>query len=786
MERLILAASFFLGCFAILAQTILFREQLAILEGNELTLGLLLAGWLIGVAVGALTPRKLDVERSLSRWFAAILLSPPLMLAVCVILIRLLPAILDVPVGEIPSPIQTLLFALMAALPLGFLFGFSFPVFSAALNQCQPAESGEAPIAKTASIGSIFLIESLGGAMAGFLMAIGRSQLINPFLHSVIALGVFGLILILSDDRLRRKSILLSAIIAIPLLLYLSQILNDWSASRRWENHHPGYELYRCLETPYQRLEIGGREGQYTLFGNGAELFSFPNEYEAPQWAYMALSQNPQAKSILLASGDSGLLAPLAEHRPDKIAVAYLDSGIGDIFYDGLGQNIKRTVVKNFPLDFNRSAGPLPGVALSIDQTDIRRLLSSIPQQTKFDCIIIIQPGPSNGLLNRLYTREFFRHSRDFLSSDGVFVITAAGPPAYDYGDAGANCGAIYWTLREVFPNVLAVPGVTWWFFASPSRQFLIDADAIAQRHRELNLDSAYFAPEFFSLFYEAERIRQAEKSLQTYAAMPRNTDDRPLCYLYHLLIWSKQYNYLKWLPVEALAKSGASLLGIGLAAALLFYGVCYGASRMILGRKRNPAPLVTLAATGLASMGAEISILLFFQSKVGCLYERVGVFFAIFMLGLALGAVFAKRRGMASKPASIALLGLDRGLFLILLITPIMLMRVESLNRYSIFEFAIQPPEMALWLWNGIIAFAAGMIFTITAQAMPKSESVSSSAGWVDAADNLGGALGALVTGVLLVPILGIMNTFYLFAGVKAMNLIGLYLWTRKIKLTV
>ncbi len=48
---------FALGFFALVAQTLLFRDFLAAFEGNELAIGGFFGSWLVWVALGACVPR---------------------------------------------------------------------------------------------------------------------------------------------------------------------------------------------------------------------------------------------------------------------------------------------------------------------------------------------------------------------------------------------------------------------------------------------------------------------------------------------------------------------------------------------------------------------------------------------------------------------------------------------------------------------------------------------------------------------------------------------------------
>jgi predicted membrane-bound spermidine synthase len=174
--------------------------------------------------------------------------------------------------------------------------------------------------------------------------------------------------------------------------------------------------------------------------------------------------------------------------------------------------------------------------------------------------------------------------------------------------------------------------------------------------------------------------------------------------------------------------------------------------------------------------MGASLLVLLLFQTSLGTLYLRVGFVNALFMAGLGLGSWAAGRWPEARHPV-----GLDtaRGR----VPRPAELLAACDALWVAVL-LALVPLAGALPSWNpgareaGLCALAAflglltGMPFPLAAGALRRSGPVAG--GIAEAADHAGAVAGALLTGTLLVPLLGFSATLLLLAALKALSLAG------------
>lgn len=755
--RLVLLSAAAAGCLATLTQVILFRELMVILEGNELVLSLLLVWWLGGITIGALVPRGRWGERFLPHGLPLLVFGFPLLMMGCVLLARLSPGWLSLPVEEKLSPWQIGILSWMVVFPPGLFTGFLFPLLTMSLRMATDAAVNPPDPTGARLVGRVFLWESLGSLGAGLLLVMQIIPRWSPAEIAWMAGSILAVMYIAWADSRRWQ---MGGILGIVFLLITgwfarwAEDLDRWSAAARWQTRHPGYELILTKETPYQRLEAGLREEQYTVFGNGSPLFSFPDEYGMTYWGAMSVSQTPGARRILLVgSGGPDLYRVFAHMRPERFQVLEISPDIVSTV-QALGNR-------------DEALDGLPSPEWIVE--DARRFFAVPQEDLRYDLIAVNQPDPLNGLLNRYYTREFFEQAWGRLREDGVLAITATGTPNYERGDTGLYCGTLYWTLRDVFPHVLVVPGTTWWFFASPGRNLMSDPGAVVQQFQERGGEALSFPPEIYYSFYDPARIQQAQEALETFHHLPRNRDDWPLCYLYNLIAWSKQYGYLKDLSISEFIHTGIPLTIGCVIITLCLFGTGYGILRFVFPRRGRAAfpAWVLLFMTGLTSMGAELCILLYFQSRVGYLYVHAGLFFGVYMGGLAAGSAWALRHGPRGNDAQQSLLPGTAALFAgMLMLTPawLELTRVSSVSLFLV--------EGMLLLWLVLLAALTGMIFTRVAGAVRHAGlDLAWTAGWTDAGDCAGGAVGAWLTGVILVPLAGLSNTLYMMGGLVALS---------------
>ena len=719
-NRDVIAMVFLLGAVGTLSQVYLTREALAVLEGNELTVAVLLCAWLLGVGLGALLARALASTATAGIVFA---LPGAAILGFCagVYLLRSSHSVFGVLPGHSASPWQTLGIVMASVVPAGTVVGIALPLLAGLISTRSGRAAGEA-----------FSWDALGSVSAGVLLSFVLLPHTGPFVAANLLL-VAWVYQMGRARKLRFPQLLVAVLIACTPLVGLTQRIENATTNTRWSAAQPHLEKVSTHESRYQHLALGRLAEQYTLFGNGLPLMSFPNPYEDAPFVHVALSQRPRPESVLLLSDRAQWLAPYVQrHAIPEIVCCALDPAVGDVIGEALG-------------DFSPA---LPDTIESV-YSDPRAYLSRLPAEKKFDLILVDQPDPSTALLNRLYTYEFYQTVDRHLGHGGILVFTVTGTPNYFAGETGRFGASLYRTLRSVFSDVLVLPGTQWTFFATNTTGILQpDVDALMRNWNEAELDIPEFPPELLSLYYDRSTLEILNTHIANTPNAILNTDARPYAYASQLLLWL-QRGGIRITPSSWVAGGG------GFTALLLF--LAWLAFRRRCRQRESSAALsasLLLGGTGLLSIGVELLLLTVYQSRVGCLYQYVGLFFGVFMLGLALGGFCGLRLAEhEDSRATMMLMKTDAALIAATLATPIVAWILPS--------GAPLGTAMVLLGWLGLVAFLAGLEFPLVAAVLgadrPDGTRLTA---LLEGVDHIGGAMGAPLVGLILLPWLGLVYT--------------------------
>jgi spermidine synthase len=239
---------------------------------------------------------------------------------------------------------------------------------------------------------------------------------------------------------------------------------------------------------------------------------------------------------------------------------------------------------------------------------------------------------------------------------------------------------------------------------------------------------------------------------------VPANSDARPVCYAYTLMLWlSKFYPRAgRFDPTGGVWSAHARaawLWGLGAAGVLLAW---------LLARRppwRGPA---VVAVAGAAGMLTESLVLLAYQAREGALYQDLGLLLMVFMAGLALGAAAVNRLawGRLGRRAGRAL-----GAGALLGVAVVCLLLAARLGSGGGMGLA----EAGLWL------VAAGMVSAaVFASASHAARDQARAVGPLYGADLLGGGVASLLGSLALIPMLGLSGAALLTAVVALIALLG------------
>jgi spermidine synthase len=171
--------------------------------------------------------------------------------------------------------------------------------------------------------------------------------------------------------------------------------------------------------------------------------------------------------------------------------------------------------------------------------------------------------------------------------------------------------------------------------------------------------------------------------------------------------------------------------------------------------------------SAGYTASSMEIIVLIAFQVIYGYLYLAMGVFFAAFMAGLALGTLFRKKIIPVVTVRSLLMLQLIIGMVVFLAIPLLTLMKRYTASHGLVYFICFS------LLFT--IAFLVGGYFSMSS--VIQTEKTRVVAARVYATDLLGSAAGALLTSVILIPRLGLYTTLAVTGGLSFMTMLLIFL---------
>lgn len=796
------AGVFLAGALAQTAQVVLLRELLMAFSGLEATLGIVLGAWMALVAAGAalagpLIPKRLPP----APLFGVLLGSAFLPLGGSALLARLLPASLGLVSGQLPGLGASLGLSLAALAPTGLFVG---ALFVASARALESARGGDPP---GASAGRAYLLEAAGSAIAGAAFSFLLVELLDPFrlLFLLCAAASAGGLALTGRKAAPRAFHAGAGMLAAALvLLGAGALLDGATAASRWKSLQAGAEFLGARDSRYGRIAVTRYRGQTNFFASGHLAFSLPDPEGASGLAHPVLAEHLRPRKVLLVGGGvSGTVREILKHGVEKVVYVELDPVLVETareFEPGETAFLDDPRVTFLPGD--------------------GRAAVTRAESGSFDVVLVDVPDPMTAALNRYYTREFFAEVRRVLRGDGIAAFTLSGAPNYMGDEIRARNGAIYHTFRDVFDKAVVWPGDTFLYVGAGAEVDLtLDPEILAERFEARAVpfgprcvrcsraapasarecpacggrvaSHPWFTEHHYRMRLEEEDVRRVNRSLRRWplpedadvpgaagegeggakplpaflsgardplpagdepvppAERALNTDANPAACLQNLLLWNRMMGERAW----SKAARGAAALGGWWWALLAAVFVLPVAILFFVPGGRGQRGLVPyglavlVGCVGFAVLSFEMVALLSFQSQYGYVYREMGVLFGAFMLGLGLAGALALSR----IPARLwTVLACSAGALVLALLLPPVL---DSLRPLS--------PGAALPLYvliTGLCGVPIGMLFPLAAKLFAGyGGGTTGAASALYASDLAGGIAGALLTGPLLLPVLGV-----------------------------
>ena len=419
---------------------------------------------------------------------------------------------------------------------------------------------------------------------------------------------------------------------------------------------------------------------------------------------------------------------PLSQIR-EVGRVLLVSGGIGGALREVRKHNPEHVDYVELDPNLTRNARELgllePDPELSVKNTDGRRHVRTT--DARYDAVILDLPDPDTFQLNRFFTEEFFALTEQRLTRGGILCFSLAYYPNHLTDLMRKKLSSVYRAARLQFSEILVIPG---------NRVFFLCRNGPLSRDIPALLEAKSVETLYVSGYYAGnatpDRFAMLERAVDENE--PPNSDFQPRVIN---LVFQEWFLRHETSPRPFLA---------GLAAFTLIY---------LLFARREEFVLFT---TGFATMGAEMLVLFSFQVLHGYVYLKIGAIVTAFLAGLLPGSLLGTLRKEKSRGRLLA-----ADLFLALL-----------LAGFWVWVRFFGGTVHAFWFlaYGFLFSFFCGFQFPAAAALI--GEDKGPAAGCL-AADLTGAAVGTLVVGAMLIPLLGIQKAAVLLILVKVSSNVAL-----------
>lgn len=696
--------AFLLGSTTIIAQVILLREFMAAFSGNELVIGLVLANWMILTGLGAFLGQfQLRIKNTFPVIISSLLLLSfiPFLTAFLINFLKNQVFPVGALIGVLPIFFGSFLLLIPFCLISGFLFTYLVKCFSEFRNQNET--------------GTIYGFESVGSVIGGLLSGV----LFISFFSSIESLLVLAIlnasILFLTNLQKASKHLRwfpLAVIISAFAILF-------FNPERRIRSFvYPNQKIEVSKDSPHGNIVITRREKMWSVYNNNVLLFDSENFMVNEEAVHFAMLQHANPQKVLLVSGGlSRQIAELKKYAPNLIDYVEDNRWLLALMKDTLRQ--------------------MTDESLAVFTTDPLRFIRKTTQ--KYDVVILNLSNPSTMQANRFFTLEFYQLLKQKLSPGAVLSFGIQSPPNYLNQEAVALNSSLFATLKNVFENVIILPGEKNYFLASDAPLAYTIAEAVQSK----GIENRYVNQYYFDDSLLKNRGENILSALNPAAEINQNM--KPVTYRQGLSYWLSQFKGRYWV-----------LAFIAIAISLFVF-------------LRGNTSSKTMFLTGFSASGLEILLLFGLQIFFGNIYLLTSFVFSGFMLGLAAGSFAGKSFNHPSGKNYLAVTQLLIGAF-------------AAITSVSLFSLGMEnlPAVLIYTLFFAATVLIGGLTgFQFLQASFYSIGSYAEISGKTYSYDLIGSAMGALAVSIYLVPVWGIVSSVI---GLAMMNILfGIWLTFRK-----
>jgi spermidine synthase len=749
----LIVALLVIGAGGIVAQTILLREFLIVFSGNELSIGVIIGAWIIWEALGAVAGGLWrGRDHGHGRTLAAPLAFFTLFFLLSIYLIRDLKVLTGIPPETDLGILAILWSSLVILAPTGFFHGFLFTrgcaVYNTVTNQPFTA------------VGKVYFFEMLGTIAGGLLVSFILIPCFNSFQTALVvaalnALACAGLTFPPWGHQARAGlagSLLLFGL-SVALLFGGAQWVQEASLRRQWE----GKKVVGYANSPYQNITVVKDAGQYTFFCNGvpAIVTPLPDIIFTEEFVHFPLLLHPSPRRILVLGGGAGGVMSEILKYPTVQLIDYVE----------IDPLLLRTI-QEYPTALTEAELKHPAVRLHYQDA---RLYARDARQ-HYDVVLLGFGAPQTLQGNRFFTKEFFRALQRILRKDGLIAFHLPGSLTYYSHELKVLNSCILNTVRSVLPSLFIIPGDTNLVIAGAGT-----IPALSPRVLHERLESRGIATRLLTAPHFAFRLEeQWQRWFSSQVADPRtpvNTDVSPRGLFYSLAYRNMLLNptlkpFFRYVQQISLPK-----LLMGVLTLFLLFSVPSRRSARI------PASFA-IATTGFAALVLELILLFSFQVSYGYVFYEIGLLITLFMAGAAGGGIVSTTL-LDRWPAST---------LKALKVTDCLLASFCFLTAFFCYHLhidAFRGPFTVHAVFFFLLAcagFLTGMEFPLAnhvyreqrlAGSGGSSRSVESTAGVLYGLDLFGAWIGGIAGGLVILPVLGLVDGCLILGALKASSTI-------------
>ena len=286
-----------IGFSAVIGQIVLMRELIVVFNGNEMSLGIMLATWLFWTAAGSSLSSILAMGGNKTRRAVAAF--------ECLLAVSLLPtlwalraskALLQTVPGELVGPLQMILASLAC---LSLFCAFSGALFVVAARMFEQ----ECAVSSRRAASSAYMFEAVGSGLGGIVAGIVLLRFLESFqIATIVAILNLCMAAVLLF-RMNRKELGVmtgaAALIAILLVTYAAPPLDRSAQQRLWR----GFRVAGSHDSIYGNLTVIENGNLRSIYDNGVILANAPDESAAEEAVHYALLEHPAPRHLLMIGG---------------------------------------------------------------------------------------------------------------------------------------------------------------------------------------------------------------------------------------------------------------------------------------------------------------------------------------------------------------------------------------------------------------------------------------------------------------------------------------------------